>query len=81
MRNNASNNPKQKFMGNYHEYKKQGHQAHEFKTKTMNRQRFEGYFYNYKKYGHRAYECRSKPNQSSNKKAKVNYTDNSYNQY
>ena len=39
----ANQNPKKKFMGYYHKCNKQGHQAHECRTKTISTQRFEGY--------------------------------------
>ena len=43
---NATQNPKQKFKGYYHKCNNKGHQAHECKTKTMRTQRFEGYYQN-----------------------------------
>ena len=42
----GNKNPKKKLNEHCHNYKKQGHQAHECRTKTINTQRFEGYYYN-----------------------------------
>ena len=66
-------------MTHCHKCNKQGHQAHECRTKTMHTQRFEGYCYNCQKYGHRAFECRSKPMWLSNRQEKVRNNGNSYN--
>ena len=75
----ANHSPKKMFMGHFHKCNKQGHRAHECRTKTISTQRFEGYYYNSQKYGNKTYECRSKPKWSSNKKTKVKHNDNSYN--
>ena len=55
---------KQNIKGQCHKCKKQGHQAHECRSKNISTYQFNSYCYNYLKYGHRAYECRSKPNKS-----------------
>ena len=46
-RKSAKQNAKPKFMNHYHKCKKQGHQEHECKTKTMNAPKFEIHYYNY----------------------------------
>ena len=45
-RKTKNQNVNHKSIVHYHKCNKQGHQAHEFKTKTMQKQIFEGYFYN-----------------------------------
>lgn len=62
IRNIVKKNPKPKFTGNFFNFKRQGHQELECRSKVSNTHttpRFEGYCYNYQKYGHRAQECRS----------------------
>ena len=62
-----------------HKCNKQGHQAHDWKTRTIRTPRFEGYYYNYQKYGHKAFECKSKSMWSPNRSIKVRSHGHSYN--
>ena len=59
---NVNQGPKQNVKGQCHKCKRQGHQAHECRSKSPKTKKFNGYCYNCQKFGHRAYECRSKPN-------------------
>ena len=59
-------------MGYCHKCNKQGHQAHDCRTRTIRTPRYEGHFYNCKKYKHRAFECRSKPMWTPNQPVKTN---------